>query len=55
MVRSLVKEDREKEGIEEKSLIERDVGRNVMQEVLGDLEAKLEAYLVDWRRPLGIQ
>jgi hypothetical protein len=32
-----------------------DVDRHALQEVLGDLEARLEAYLVEWRRRFDIQ
>jgi hypothetical protein len=32
-----------------------DVDRDALQKVLGDLETRLEAYLVEWRRQLGIQ
>jgi hypothetical protein len=35
--------------------MKRHVDRNALQEVLGDLETRLEAYLVQWRRQLGIQ
>jgi len=31
------------------------VDRNKVQQVLGDLEVRLEAYLVQWRRELGIK
>jgi hypothetical protein len=34
--------------------MKRDVDRSAIQEVLGDLETSLEAYLVEWRRRLGI-
>jgi hypothetical protein len=29
--------------------------KNALQEVLEDLETRLEAYLVEWRRQLGVQ
>jgi len=32
-----------------------DVDRAALQKVQGDLESRLEAYLVEWRRQLGIQ
>jgi hypothetical protein len=32
-----------------------DLDRNALQKVLGDLETRLEAYLVEWRRQLGLQ
>jgi len=32
-----------------------DVDRDALQEVLGDLEPRLKAYLVEWRRQLGIE
>jgi hypothetical protein len=32
-----------------------DVDRDALQEVLGDLETRLEAYLVEWRRLHGIE
>jgi hypothetical protein len=32
-----------------------DVDRDALQEVLGDLETRLEAYLLEWRRLLGIE
>jgi hypothetical protein len=32
-----------------------DVDRHALQEVLGDLETRLEAYLVEWRRRFDIQ
>jgi hypothetical protein len=32
-----------------------DVDRHALQEVLGNLETRLEAYLVEWRRRLDIQ
>lgn len=35
--------------------MKRDMNRNTIQEVLGDLEARLDAYLVEWRRELGIE
>jgi hypothetical protein len=31
------------------------VNRNAIQEILGDLETKLEEYLVGWRRDLRLQ
>jgi hypothetical protein len=31
------------------------VDRNAIQEALRDLETSIEAYLVEWRRELGIQ
>jgi len=31
------------------------VDRNAIKEILGDLEARLEAYLVEWRRELGMR
>jgi hypothetical protein len=33
----------------------RNVDRKAIEEVLGDLETKLAAYLAEWRRDLGIQ
>ena len=35
--------------------IKRNVARNPIQEALRDLETSIEAYLVKWRRELGIQ
>jgi hypothetical protein len=35
--------------------MKRDVDRNALHEVLSNLETKLEAYLAEWRRDLGIQ
>jgi hypothetical protein len=35
--------------------MKRDVDGNAIREVLGDLETRLEAYLDEWRRRLGIQ
>jgi hypothetical protein len=35
--------------------MKRDVDSNTIQEVLGDLEARLKAYVVQWRRELGIK
>jgi hypothetical protein len=32
-----------------------DVDDNAIQEALRDLETRLEAYLVEWRRQVGIQ
>jgi hypothetical protein len=32
-----------------------DVDRDALQKVLGDLETRLKAYLVEWQRQLGIQ
>ena len=32
-----------------------DADRDALREVLGDLETRLEAYLVEWRRLLGIE
>ncbi len=32
-----------------------DVDRDALREVLGDLESRLEAYLFEWRRLLGIE
>ena len=32
-----------------------EVDRNALREILGDLETRLEAYLVEWRQQLGIQ
>ena len=29
--------------------------RNAREEILGDLETRLKAYLVEWRRELGIR
>jgi hypothetical protein len=31
------------------------VERNAREEILGDLETRLKAYLVEWRRELGIR
>jgi hypothetical protein len=31
------------------------VDSNAIQEILGDLETRLEAYLVEWRRELGLR
>jgi hypothetical protein len=31
------------------------VDRNAIQEILGDLETRLEAYLVEWRGELGLR
>ena len=38
-----------------KSEVDRDaeVDRNALREILGDLETRLEAYLVEWRGGLG--
>jgi len=33
----------------------RNVDRNAIQEALRELETGIEAYLVEWRRELGIQ
>ena len=33
----------------------REVDRNAIQEILGDLETRLEAYLVEWRGELGLR
>jgi hypothetical protein len=44
-----------KEATDVKPPMKRDVDRNTIQEVLTDLETRLEAYLVRWRRELGIQ
>jgi hypothetical protein len=30
-------------------------GRDALQKVLGDLETRLKAYLVEWRRQLDLQ
>src|SRR5215212_6809730 len=38
-----------------KSTTNREVDRNAIQEILGDLETRLEAYLVEWRRELGLR
>jgi hypothetical protein len=35
--------------------IMRNVDRNAIQEALRELETGIEAYLVEWRRELGIQ
>jgi len=35
--------------------IKRKGDRNAIQEALRDLETSIEAYLVEWRRELGIQ
>jgi hypothetical protein len=35
--------------------IKRNVDRNAIQEALRNLETSIEAYLVGWRRELGIQ
>jgi hypothetical protein len=35
--------------------IERNADRNAIQGALRDLETSIEAYLVEWRRELGIQ
>jgi len=32
-----------------------DVDRDALQKMLGTLETRLKAYLVEWRRDLGIQ
>jgi hypothetical protein len=32
-----------------------DIDDNAIQEALRDLETRLEAYLVEWRRQVGIQ
>jgi hypothetical protein len=39
-----------------KSEVDRDaeVDRNALREILGDLETRLEAYLVEWRRRFDI-
>jgi hypothetical protein len=31
------------------------VDRNAIKEILGDLETRLEAYLVEWHRELGLR
>jgi hypothetical protein len=31
------------------------VDRNAIQEILGDLETRLEAYLIEWRGELGLR
>ena len=33
----------------------REVDKNAIQEILGDLESRLETYLVEWRRELGLR
>jgi hypothetical protein len=33
----------------------RGVDKNAIEEILGDLETRLKAYLVEWRRELGIR
>jgi hypothetical protein len=33
----------------------REVDRNAIKEILGDLETRLEAYLVEWRREVGLR
>ena len=33
----------------------REVDRNAIQEILGDLETRLEVYLVEWQRELGLR
>jgi hypothetical protein len=35
--------------------MKKNLDRNAIQEVLGNLEARLEAYLVEWRRELSIR
>jgi hypothetical protein len=35
--------------------MKRDVDRNAIREMLEHLETRLETYLVEWRRGLGIQ
>ena len=32
-----------------------EVDRNAIQEILGDLETRLEEYLIEWRRELGLR
>jgi hypothetical protein len=44
-----------KEETEEMPPIKRNVDRYAIQEALRDLETSIEAYLVEWRRELGIQ
>ena len=43
-----------KEVTEEMPPIKRNVDRNAIQEALRALETSIEAYLVEWRRELGI-
>ena len=42
-------------GPDEKAPMKRDVDGKAIHEVLCALETKLEAYLAEWRRDLGIQ
>ena len=38
-----------------KLVMKSDEDRDAVQQVLGDLETRLKAYLVEWRRQLGVQ
>jgi hypothetical protein len=44
-----------REATDEKPLMKKDVNRNEIQEVLADLEIRLERYLVGWRRRLDVR
>jgi hypothetical protein len=44
-----------KKATDEKPSTRKDMERNAIEEALGDLEARLEAYLVEWRRRLNLQ
>jgi hypothetical protein len=35
--------------------VKSEADKNALREVLEDLETRLEAYLVEWRRQLGVQ
>ena len=44
-----------KKATDEKPSTRKDMERNAIEEALGDLEARLEEYLVEWRRRLNLQ
>ncbi len=50
-----LKGDRGKEATDAKAPMKRDVDGNAIDEALSNLETRLESYLVEWRRALGIQ
>ena len=50
-----LKGDRGKEATDAKAPMKRDVDGNAIHEALGNLETRLESYLVECCRELGIQ
>lgn len=44
-----------KEDADERPSVKSEADKNALREVLEDLETRLEAYLVEWRRQLGVQ